>query len=165
MGGPRFHVAQFIKAIPGTAGIVTAIAKRVGCTWHTARRYIDRHPTVAAAYQDECETLTDVAEVKLYAQINAGEMWAVKYYLSTKGKNRGYTTRTEHTGADGGAIPVELRHLYGMTDDELRAEHRRLAAELASSEHIDEAAGADASAESPAPLDAESRAADGGPPY
>ncbi len=110
MGGPRFHAAQFIKAIPGTAGIVTTIAKRVGCTWHTARRYIDRHPTVAKAYADECETLTDIAEAKLYAQINKGEMWAVKYYLSTKGKNRGYTTRVEHSGPGGEAIPVDVNH-------------------------------------------------------
>ena len=110
MGGPRFHAAQFIKAIPGTAGIITTIAKRVGCTWHTARRYINKHPTVAKAYADECETLTDVAEAKLYVQINKGEMWAVKYYLSTKGKNRGYTTRTEHTGPGGEAIPVDVNH-------------------------------------------------------
>lgn len=111
MGKPnQYTAAQFIKAIPGTAGIITAIAHKVGCTWGTAKKYINTHPTVTKAYQDECETLTDVAEAKLYVQINKGEMWAVKYYLSTKGKSRGYTTRTEHTGPSGEAIAVDVNH-------------------------------------------------------
>lgn len=114
MGKDLYHAGQFIEAIKNSAGIVTTIAQRVGCTWHTARRYIDTHPTVAKAYSDECETLTDVAEAKLFGQINKGEMWAVKYYLSTKGKDRGYTQRTEHTGPDGAPLAI---HFVRRKDD------------------------------------------------
>jgi len=105
-----FTAAQFIEAIKDSGGIVTTIAQRVGCAWHTAKKYITNHPTVAQAWQDEREKLKDVAEVQLVKQVNNGEQWAVKYYLSTQAKDRGYTQRTEHTGANGKAIPVDVDH-------------------------------------------------------
>jgi hypothetical protein len=79
------------------------------------------------------------------------------------GKHLGmFRTRVEHSGPDGKPIPIEVQRLARMTDDELRAEHRRLAAELADSEPIDEAAGTEAAAGTATPLDAEPGAADGG---
>ncbi len=63
------------------------------------------------------------------------------------GKHLGmFKTQVEHSGPGGGPIPLEFTQLAKMTDDELLAEHRRLAAELASSDDADEAAGADAAA-------------------
>lgn len=85
-----YTAEQFIKAIPGTGGVVSKIADKIGCTWHTARKYIDEYATVARAYQDECEKVTDLAESALIKSIAEQEPWAVKYYLSTKGKYRGY---------------------------------------------------------------------------
>lgn len=96
MGKPnQFTANQFIAAIPGTGGIVSAIAKKIGCDWHTARKYIDNHPTVKAAYSAECEAVLDLAEAKLIEQVQGGEGWAIKYLLSTKGKHRGYIERQE----------------------------------------------------------------------
>lgn len=40
MGKNLYTAAQFIEAIPGTGGIISAIAKRVGCDWITAKKYI-----------------------------------------------------------------------------------------------------------------------------
>lgn len=104
---PHFTAQQFIAAIPGTGGIVTAIARRVGCEWHTARRYIDRHPSVRAAYDAECESVLDLAEAKTIEAIRDGDGTMIRYYLSTKGKDRGYTERVEVGGRDGG--PIRLR--------------------------------------------------------
>jgi hypothetical protein len=96
MGKPeQFTAQQFIDVIPGTAGIITAIAKRVGCSWTTARLYIERYPTIKRAYQDECESVLDLAESKLIAAIKDGDLSAVKYMLSTKGKGRGFVERAE----------------------------------------------------------------------
>ena len=39
-GSNQFTAKQFIKAIPGTGGIISALADKVGCGWHTAKRYI-----------------------------------------------------------------------------------------------------------------------------
>ena len=106
MGKDLFTAAQFIAAIPGSGGIVTQIAKKVGCSWNTARKYIDNHPSVQQAYNDECEAILDMAEAALFKQVSQEEAWAVKYLLATKGKGRGYTERTELTGADGAAISL-----------------------------------------------------------
>ena len=103
---PQFTAAQFIDAIPGTGGIITAIAKRVGCSWNTAHRYIDRHPSVRAAYDAECESVLDLAEAKTIEAIRDGDGQMIRYYLSTKGKRRGYTERHEVTGPDGGPVAL-----------------------------------------------------------
>ena len=105
-GKNLFTAQQFIDAIPGTGGIVTKIAEKVGCVWNTARKYIDTHPTVQQAYDDECERILDMAESALFKSISERDAWAVKYMLSTKGKARGYIERTEHTGKDGGPIYI-----------------------------------------------------------
>ena len=57
-----YTAEQFIKAIPGSGGIISTIARRVGCGWHTARDYVDKHPSVKQAYDDECEAVLDLAE-------------------------------------------------------------------------------------------------------
>jgi len=106
----HFKATQFIEAIPGTGGIKSAIARKVGCDWHTVDKYVKTYPTVKQAYDDECEGVLDLAEVKLIEQVKNGEQWAVKYMLSTKGKNRGFTERTEISGADGKDITINVKY-------------------------------------------------------
>jgi len=110
MGKPLFTTEQFMSAIPGTGGIITAIARKVGCDWHTAKKYIDGYATIKRAYQDECETVTDVAELELIKLVKAGDLSAVKFYLSTKGKSRGYVERQEVTGADSGPLTIRVEY-------------------------------------------------------
>lgn len=117
-----YTAEQFIKAIPGTAGIISKIAERIGCAWHTAKKYINKMPTVQRAYQDECDTVLDMAESKLLKAIENDDHIMIRYYLSTKGKHRGYTERKEVTGADAGPIQTVTRLNVGQfSDDELNA--------------------------------------------
>lgn len=102
----QYRAQQFIDAIPGSGGIISVIAKRVGCAWHTANKYIKDYPTIKAAYADETESLVDLAESTVLKAIRDGDVGAAKWFLQTKGKARGYTERHEHTGADGGPIVV-----------------------------------------------------------
>jgi hypothetical protein len=60
--GNLYSAQTFIDAIPGTGGIVSAIARKVGCEWNTVKSYLDRYPTVRAAYDAECESMLDLAE-------------------------------------------------------------------------------------------------------
>ena len=119
---PRYTPAQVIAAIKANRGLISGAATALGCEPITVRRYADRHPTVAAALYEAREAMLDVAEASLFKQIGAGEGWAVKYYLSTQGKSRGYVERQEVTGKDGAPIAhthtVDLAHL---TPDELDA--------------------------------------------
>lgn len=118
---PTFQVSQFIEAIPGTHGIVSAIAKKVGCSWNTAKKFIDEHPTVKAIYEAEQESILDIAESVLVNNIKLSlsdqqklkrpvDSSDAKWLLARKGKARGYAERTEIVGADDG--PVILKVVY-----------------------------------------------------
>jgi len=102
VGKELFTAQQFIEAIPGTGGIITAIARKVGCSWHTAKKYIDNYATIQRAYQDECESILDLAEAKVISAIKDGDSQMIRYYLSTKGKRRGYSERHETDITSGG---------------------------------------------------------------
>jgi hypothetical protein len=116
MGKELYTAKQFIDAIPGTGGIVSTIADRVGCKWHTAKKYIEKYPTVKDVYNEEIERVIDLAEGVLIQNIQIAAKQAkagravdtadVKWFLSRKAKTRGYVERQEVTGADGGAVTV-----------------------------------------------------------
>ncbi len=128
----RFTAQQIIDAIPSTGGIMALVAQKLGCDRVTIWRYAKRYSTVRLALEQADEAATDMAEAKALLLINSGYWPTIKYRLSTKGKNRGYTTRTEHTGPSGEAIPVDvdihgdaldrLAQLYNAQEDALAAE-------------------------------------------
>ena len=106
-GANQFKAQQFIDAIPGSGGIITTIAKRVGCSWHTAKKYVAEFATVAQAYVDECEKVLDAAESVIVGDIVENkDTQTAKWYLTMKGGGRGYAPKQklEHTGADGGPL-------------------------------------------------------------
>lgn len=120
--GNHYKAAQFITAIHNSGGIISTIAQRVGCAWATAKKYIDTMPTIQTAYNDECSKVVDLAESVLLLnmqlvrrqQVEEQEVVDtsdVKWYLSRKGKSRGYADKSEHEisgqGKDG-AITVQL---------------------------------------------------------
>ena len=100
----KYSASQFIKAIPGSGGIIQVIASRVGCDWHTANRYVNEYATVREAYLAERETVLDIAEAQVIKAIKEGDISTIRWYLSTIGKNRGYVERQERSGPDGGPI-------------------------------------------------------------
>ena len=60
---PTYKAQQFIDAIPGTGGVISLLAHNVGCKWHTAKKYIDAHPTIKRAWEAECNKVTDKAAI------------------------------------------------------------------------------------------------------
>lgn len=87
MGRKNGYGAQvFIDNMPGTGGIIGTLAKRVGCDWHTAKRYVDEYPTVRQAYNDECEDINDIAESTIINSIKDGDIPSAKWWLSKKRK-------------------------------------------------------------------------------
>ena len=109
--GNGYTAQVFLEAIPGTGGIVSAIARKVGCDWNTAKKYIDQYPTVRAAYDAECEAMLDLAESTVLKNIKDGDTQDAKWYLTKKGKRRGYGDSMEVTGEGGG--PVVFRLTWG----------------------------------------------------
>lgn len=91
---------EVIAAIAGSNGIKAFIARRLGMARDTLERYIDRYPKVKEAYVQEREAALDIAESKLFELINAKDPEAIRFFLRTVGKHRGYSERveTEHSG-------------------------------------------------------------------
>ena len=82
-----YKVQDFVKKIPGTGGIISTISDRVGCDWHTAKRYITESPTVKQAYEDECERVNDLAQSTVLKSIKDGNTADAKWWLSRKRKH------------------------------------------------------------------------------
>ena len=111
MGAPKkYKQADVLKAIKGSGSIVSTVAKRLDCTWDTAKTYINAWPETQQAFRDEEETVLDMAESKLYEAIQNDDIQAAKWLLSTKGKRRGFSERHEITGADAEPIRIEVIH-------------------------------------------------------
>jgi hypothetical protein len=62
---------------------------------------------------DEAKNLINVGLLKVQTEV-------AKYVTSTQGKNEGYSTRTELTGADGKDLPAPI--LGGITQNDLPAD-------------------------------------------
>ncbi len=142
--GNGYTAQVFIDAIAGTGGIVSAIARKVGCDWYTAKKYIDNYPTVRAAYDAECEAMLDLAEsavlrnIKLAAQ-GEGDTADAKWYLTKKGKRRNYGDAVEVTGEGGG--PVKTEHTERLDLSKLSTEQLRELRTLLAKAQPDEPAG------------------------
>lgn len=110
----RFTAAQMIEALDINKGMVYLTAKSLGCCHTTVYNYAKRYKSVQQAIDANRGHVIDMAELKLYDAILAGEHWAVAFALRTIGKHRGYTERHEIAGADGGEINIKVT--YDGTD-------------------------------------------------
>lgn len=114
MSKGRYTCEQMIEALHTCSGRVYRAAARLRCSSTTVYRYIEKHPTVKAAKEEEDGKLLDLAEGKLETAINAGDPWAIKFYLRTKGRERGFGEwqTYEHKGLpelDINAVLKEIR--------------------------------------------------------
>lgn len=83
------------RALRESKGFVEVAARALGVTGGTVRRAIAKWPRLAAVVAEEREARLDVAELALYAAVQRGQSWAVKFLLKTQGKTRGYVERQE----------------------------------------------------------------------
>lgn len=105
-----FSKERFEMAIKDSMGIKTGIAQRVGCSRQTVENALERWPDLQTMIADERTSIIDLAETKLMQQISGGELRAILFTLETLGKDRGWTKRTEVTGAGG-------ERLLGLSPD------------------------------------------------
>ena len=104
----KFTEDQFLKAIDGSGGFVTEIARRLGCNRSTVYAYKKRFPAVAKAIDDEKEMILDTAESALLTQIGKGNIAAIIFFLKTQGRSRGYNER-QHLDISGSVETKEKR--------------------------------------------------------
>ena len=82
---------ELLDAIKGSYGIISTIAGRLHCDWHTVDDTIKLYPEAIRAIADEKEATLDFVEGKAIARINEGDGTMIRFYLATKGKKRGFT--------------------------------------------------------------------------
>ncbi len=80
------------KAIIGSMGIKSIIAKKCNVTRAAITMFLKRkkNKDLLKAIEDERARLVDVAEAKLITKIKEGDFKAIKFFLATQGKERGY---------------------------------------------------------------------------
>ena len=104
----RYAEDQVLKAIEGSFGITSKVARSLGCAWNTADSAIRRWRGTQRAFRDEVERALDLSESKLLEAVNAGDGPMIRFHLSTKGRNRGYIGRQEIAGVEGGPLLIEV---------------------------------------------------------
>lgn len=102
---------MLVEAVREARGLISLAALRLDCSPDLIHAAVAREPSVARAVREARELLKDVAEENLVKLIEQGELGAIKYYLSTQAKDRGYIERQEHqhAGPDGGPLVLTVR--------------------------------------------------------
>jgi hypothetical protein len=91
----KLKIKEVVKAVKESKGMLSAAADKLGVNYTTLWRYSKRYPAVQEAIDDQRDSVSDMAELKLFQSIRRGESWAVGFYLKPQGKGRGYVERTE----------------------------------------------------------------------
>jgi hypothetical protein len=125
MSQRNFDRETVLEAINGSGGIVSAIAKSLGCAWHTAETYVNKWESTKQAFAAEGETILDKAESLIERNITLGlrtqqqqqrtvDSADAKWLLARKGKHRGYAERHEigGTGEKGEIVIDDARAEY-----------------------------------------------------
>jgi hypothetical protein len=84
----KFSKRKFKNAIPGSAGLITVIANRVGCSWTTAKKTIAEDPDLMAMLQEEEERVDDMAESVLIQRLRNGDEGVARWWLTRRRRQR-----------------------------------------------------------------------------
>jgi hypothetical protein len=109
MNNTEHNKKAMLTALENTLGIVTTACKQAGIGRTQFYNWLKEDEDFAAQVKDIENIALDFVESQLYRQIRENNTAATIFYLKTKAKNRGYTERTEITGADGeGFSPIHI---------------------------------------------------------
>ena len=90
---------DMVNAATGSRGIVSVVARKLGCNWLTARRYLDKYPAAVEIEHAERDVLCDQAESVVVGLMKDEDskikLNAATYILDRLGKHRGFTTKQE----------------------------------------------------------------------
>lgn len=108
--------AQLRAALKKNAGVYVLAANELGVTRQNVSQRVARSAALRAYVEQIEEEVGDAAEAVIKDAIIQKDRRMARWYAQTKLKHRGYTTRTEHTAADGAPLPapsvqVEIRYV------------------------------------------------------
>lgn len=94
----HYKVSEVRRAIQQSFGMVYTAARLLNCHPNTIYRFIRKYPSIAAAQEEARGIILDEAELQLMKQVRNGEPWAIKFILTTQGRERGYIPKSEVDG-------------------------------------------------------------------
>jgi hypothetical protein len=105
---------EFLEAIKASRGIKTEIGRRLGVARAAVDRYLKRWPSACETYQEEVDSLGDLVESRII-EIMLGPdldkaMPLLRWYASTKLKDRGYSPRQEVVGNNGQPVTIKVEY-------------------------------------------------------
>jgi hypothetical protein len=122
----KFSNAQIEQALRKCAGIQTAAASALeeatgrSCSRQLISKRVGQNPRLRRVCDEVLEESLDIAENELIKGVKRGDASLIKFYLETRGKQRGYTRRHEQQplGADGKPVdPVRPQALIYIPDN------------------------------------------------
>ncbi len=87
----NYNIPTLRKAVIKRGGLYSVIAKRLGCDWHTAKKYVEESEEIHRLYLNENESILDLSESKLIENIKDNDNTAILFHLKSKGAERGYS--------------------------------------------------------------------------
>lgn len=103
----NLSVEKVAAALRAHNGIILKAAAACGVGRPTLYKFIKEHPELEDVRNECNEELLDVAESNITKALNEAELKTTRWFLERKGKDRGYTTRSEVTGADGEPLQTQ----------------------------------------------------------
>lgn len=91
-------------------GVVLNVARALDVRWETASKYIHKWPDLEALFKAQGQKVTDLAENNVIDQIEAGEAWATKFWLTTRGRDRGFGEHQEIEQVGEINVKVKIEH-------------------------------------------------------
>lgn len=86
---------KFIEALKKSGGVPKPACEAMHLSRQTIVDWRKDDPEFDAACGEAIELFIDEAESRLYAAIRRGNFKAIKFFLATKGRNRGYDTHQD----------------------------------------------------------------------
>ena len=107
----QYHLRDVIAAVLVTRGNYSKMGQLLGRPRAGVENFVKSHPDLSSFRHDVRQALVDEVEDMAFEKAldkdAPGDGGMAKFVLQTVGKDRGYSTRVEHTGADGGPVKHE----------------------------------------------------------
>lgn len=115
-----YEARDIVAAILAFRGNYTRIAAVLGRSRRSVEQYIQYDPLLRELREDVRNSVLDEIEDGYMDEALHGDNRARQYFLSTLGKDRGYTIRNENTGKDGEPIHLQSKvDMSGLSNEAL----------------------------------------------
>ena len=113
----RLPKETVLEAIRGSGGTILPIMTRLGIkNWLSAKKLVEKWQETKDAFLAEGEITLDVAEAQVRKAIYNGDLGTAKWFLTKKGKDRGYADEQPGLFDD---EPLRIEFTGGVTRESM----------------------------------------------